>query len=191
LIPYCRAGKLTWRNGELSEKIIETLFAIAADGYAKLNGVNVFRSVEAILRSLAFDIETGILEATALKLALQRIYQLVSAEIVADVSGLRSLQTFPAYSLGFECSLPMLVQAVAMKAKVDSDRKWHSPFSICLKSQKSSAIITATCLAWTSKGLCFENGSLIHSTQFCECYFTRLRTRSRAEGRSSKLSLTT
>jgi len=115
--------------GGLRDQVIETLFAIAVDGYIKSSGVNVFRAVEAILHSLASDIEADILEESALTSVLQRILQLVPAEIRADAAGQRSLQVFPAYNLGFEASIPMLIQAVAMKAKPDTDRRWHDPFS--------------------------------------------------------------
>lgn len=115
--------------GGLTDKATETLFAIAVDGYIKSNGVNVFRAVEAILHSLASDIESDILEEGTLKSVLQRLLQLIPAEIGADATGQRSLQVFPAYDLGFEASIPMLIQAVAMKAKLDPDRRWHDPFS--------------------------------------------------------------
>ncbi|MFQ3453569.1 hypothetical protein PMN64_09660 [Bradyrhizobium sp. UFLA01-814] len=124
-----RNRRLDTDTGGLSEKVNETLFAIAVDGYVKSNGLNVFRSVEAILRSLALDIESENLDTTTLESILQRLLQLVPAEIAADASGQRSLQTFPAYNLGFEASIPMLVQMVAMKAKLDPDRKWEDPFS--------------------------------------------------------------
>ncbi|MDF0583113.1 hypothetical protein [Bradyrhizobium yuanmingense] len=116
-------------TGSLTDRAIETLFAIAVDGYIKSSGVNVFRAVEAILRSLASDIELDVLEERQLKSVLQRILQLLPAEIAADATGSRSLQVFPAYDLGFEACIPMLIQAVARKAEFDPERAWNDPYS--------------------------------------------------------------
>lgn len=46
-----------------------------------------------------------------------------------DLANKRRLMTFPPYSLGFEHSIPMLLQKVAAKVHVDKDRSWINPFS--------------------------------------------------------------
>jgi hypothetical protein len=106
----------------------ETLFAIAIDGYAKSNSIFVFRSVGAMLTAIQFEIETDLFDEASLRSTLGRILQMVPAEIVADHAGSRALQTFPAYHLGFDASIPFLLQSVAGKARVDSERPWLDPF---------------------------------------------------------------
>jgi hypothetical protein len=106
----------------------ETLFAIAANGYAKSNTIFVFRSVGAMLTALQFEIENDLFDEASLRSVLERILQMVPHEIAADKTGGRLLQTFPAYDLGFEASIPFLLQSVAGKAHVDSERPWLDPF---------------------------------------------------------------
>jgi hypothetical protein len=113
----------------VAETANETLFAIAADGFAKLNQTNVFHSIGAILRSIKFEIESNRFESNSLRSTLQRIAQIVPLEVVADSNGHRRLQTFPAYDLGFEASIPMLVQSVVQTVSVDRERPWSDPFS--------------------------------------------------------------
>jgi hypothetical protein len=60
---------------------------------------------------------------------LARVAQLLPYEIRMDVANKRRLMTFPPYSLGFEHSIPMLLQRVAAKIHVDKERSWIDPFS--------------------------------------------------------------
>jgi hypothetical protein len=53
---------------------------------------------------------------------------MVPFEIAADKAGTRVLQTFPPYDLGFEASIPFLLQSVAAKVRLDSERPWLDPF---------------------------------------------------------------
>jgi hypothetical protein len=111
------------------EEANETLFAIAADGYLKSNPVSVFRSVEAMLLSIKYEILRGDFEENSLRSTLRRILQMIPFEVSADAAGNRRLQTFPAYSLGFEACIPMLLQDVAGKVQVDSERPEIDPFN--------------------------------------------------------------
>jgi hypothetical protein len=111
------------------EQVNETLFAVAVDGIAKSNQINVFRSIGAMLRSVKFEIESDSFDADSLKSTLLRIFQIVPFEVVADSNGNRRLQTFPAYDLGFEASIPMLLQTIAQHVSVDKERPWSDPFS--------------------------------------------------------------
>jgi hypothetical protein len=113
----------------VAETANETLFAIAADGMAKSNQTNVFRSIGAMLRSIKFEIENDRFDSDSLRSTLQRIVQIVPFEVMADSNGNRRLQTFPAYDLGFEASMPMLLQSVAQNISVDRERPWSDPFS--------------------------------------------------------------
>jgi hypothetical protein len=113
----------------MAAQVNETLFAIAVDGYAKSNSISVFRSVGAMLTAIKFEIEKDdLFDETSLRSALGRILQMIPLEIAADKAGSRVLQTFPAYDLGFEASIPFLLQSVAGKARVDSERPWLDPF---------------------------------------------------------------
>jgi len=110
------------------EQVNETLFAIALDGMAKSNQTNVFRSIGAMLRSIQFEIANDRFDADSLKSTLLRITQIIPYEVMADSNGNRRLQTFPAYDLGFEASIPMLLQNMAQKVFVDKERPWSDPF---------------------------------------------------------------
>jgi hypothetical protein len=106
----------------------ETLFAIAIDGYTKSNSILVFKSVRAMLAAIHFEIEKEFFSDDSLRSVLGRILLMIPAEIVADKAGTRRLQTFPAYDLGFQASIPFLLQTVATKVRVDSERPWIDPF---------------------------------------------------------------
>jgi hypothetical protein len=113
----------------LTEQANDCLFAIAADGYRKAGQVTVFRAVEVMLHSLKFEIDKDNFDAESLRSTLGRITQIIPLEVLADASGSRVTQTFPAYNLGFEASIPMLVQSVAQNVRVDPERPWNDPFS--------------------------------------------------------------
>jgi hypothetical protein len=113
----------------VAEQINETLFAVAIDGMAKSNQTNVFRSISAMLRSIKFEIEHDGFDADSLRSTLRRIVQIIPFEVMADSTGNRRLQTFPAYDLGFEASIPMLLQGVVQNVSVDKDREWSDPYS--------------------------------------------------------------
>jgi hypothetical protein len=55
---------------------------------------------------------------------------------MANSNGHRRLQTFPAYDLGFEASIPMLLQSVAQTISVDRERPWSDPFSDLSKAME-------------------------------------------------------
>jgi hypothetical protein len=83
-----------------------------------------------MLRSIKFEIENMTdFDVDSLKSILRRIIYIIPFEVMADSSGNRRLQTFPAYDLGFEASIPMLLQSVAQNISVDSERPWSDPFS--------------------------------------------------------------
>lgn len=113
---------------EATTEANEALSDIALDGYAQSNQLSVFRSFEAMLRSIHHEIKTGIFEANSLKSTLNQIAEVIPLEILADAAGKRRLQVFPAYSLAFEASIPMLVQTIATNVKFDPERSWHDPF---------------------------------------------------------------
>lgn len=111
----------------MAETVNETLFEIAANGYGTKSDIAVFRSVEAMLQSAQFEIAQEF-DADTLKSTLRRILPLVPMEVMADSAGLRHLQVFPPYNPGFEASIPMLLQNVAHKVRVNKDRPWLDPF---------------------------------------------------------------
>lgn len=107
----------------------EALFDIAVDGYGKSDQISVFRSFEAILFAVRFEIENDLFEVGSLKSTLDQISELIPSEILADAAGKRRLHVFPAYALGFEASIPALVESIAAKIKVDPERPWNDPFA--------------------------------------------------------------
>jgi hypothetical protein len=113
----------------VAETVNDTLFEIAASSYATKNRLAIFRSVEAMLHSAQFEIAREDFDADSLKSTLRRILPLVPIEVIADSAGLRHLQVFPPYDPGFEASIPMLLQNIAHKVRIDTDRPWFDPFA--------------------------------------------------------------
>jgi hypothetical protein len=89
----------------------------------------VFRSFEAILFAVRYEIENDLFEVGSLKSTLDQIFELIPFEILADAAGKRRLHVFPAYALGFEASIPALVESIAARIKVDPERPWNDPFA--------------------------------------------------------------
>ncbi|BAR53370.1 hypothetical protein NK6_181 [Bradyrhizobium diazoefficiens] len=118
------------RTNEMKTQVQEALFELAVASYRQSDSHIVpYRSVSGMLRCMAHQIESGEFSETDFKGMLAQVAQLLPHEIRMDLGNRRQLMTFPPYSLGFEHSIPMLLQSVAAKVHVDNDRSWVDPFS--------------------------------------------------------------
>ncbi|HEV7602155.1 MAG TPA: hypothetical protein VGO49_18100 [Bradyrhizobium sp.] len=109
-------------------KANETLFSIALAGYVKQGSLWTFKAVSAMLRSVNLEIQQNEFDEGSFRDVLASILQLAPFEIVADKAGKRRLETFPAYSLGFESSIPLLLELIAGKVRFDEEHEWIDPF---------------------------------------------------------------
>jgi len=109
---------------------IQSLCAIAAAGYLKPELVSVYPATQAMLFAARHAIAIrGYRQQPTLKTVLTNLALLAAFEIVADKAGKRIMQTFPAYSLGFEASIPALLEMIAHHVQpVDPARPWVNPF---------------------------------------------------------------
>ena len=109
---------------------IQSLCGIAAAGYFKPELVCAYPATEALLFAARHDIAIrGYQQQASLKTVLTNLALLVAWEIQADMAGKRIMQTFPAYSLGFEANIPSLLEVVARRVQpVDPTRAWVNPF---------------------------------------------------------------
>jgi hypothetical protein len=112
----------------IAETVNNSLFEIASDGEVKRNGAAVFRSVEAMLQSVKFEIARETFDYDSFASTLHQLFRLFPMEVIADSAGLRHLQVFPPYHLGFHASIPMLLQDIAQKVQLDPERPWLDPF---------------------------------------------------------------
>jgi hypothetical protein len=117
-------------TNEMESQVRESLFELAAASYRQSDSHIVpYRSVSGILKCMAHEIESGQFSETDFKEMLAQIAQLLPYEIRMDLASKRRLMTFPPYSLGFEHSIPILLQRIAAKVNVDKERSWIDPFS--------------------------------------------------------------
>ena len=113
----------------MATKANESLFSVAVAGYTKQDSPWVFRAVSAMLRATSREIQLNDFSSeSSLKKLLGSCYNLMPLEIIMDAAGKRRLQIFPAYDLGFEASIPILLEQVAAQVRVDKERPWIDPF---------------------------------------------------------------
>ncbi|UFW90468.1 hypothetical protein BjapCC829_18800 [Bradyrhizobium barranii] len=124
-------------TNEMKAQVQEALFELAVASYRQSDSHIVpYRSVSGLLRCMAHEIEGGDFSEIDFKDMLAQVAQLLPYEIRMDLGNRRQLMTFPPYSLGFEHSIPMLLQSVAAKVHVDNDRPWADPFSDFLEASE-------------------------------------------------------
>lgn len=77
------------------------------------------------------DLQVNGLQSTAvLKKVMRDFEQYMSLEVVAEKTGQRTLQVFPAFSMGFQANLSTLLAESAKRVQpVDPERPWVDPFS--------------------------------------------------------------
>jgi hypothetical protein len=108
---------------------LDTLFTILVASYAKPDSVWAFPAMKAILIGARHDIQIrGYKHLPELEKVLQNALAVAAAEVQMEKAGMRRLQTFPPYDLGFEANIAMLLDIVADQVKVDPERDWANPF---------------------------------------------------------------
>lgn len=115
--------------GEVNSQIIETLFAVTLNGYARKNQVQIYLAVKTMLLASWADIKHNRFDANKFRSLLSHFVGIMPFEVDAYLKGERPIQCFPAYDLGFDASIPMFVQAVAENVKSDPERTWIDPFN--------------------------------------------------------------
>jgi hypothetical protein len=113
------------------EKALDVLFDIAVTSYPRQAMVSCFKSVEMMLLAAQHDIRVRGYRGlrSLLNSVLPNIILLMPLEALADKAGQRRMQTFPAYSLGFEANIPTLLTEIAKQVKpVEDDQSWIDPF---------------------------------------------------------------
>ena len=122
------------------EQALGVLFSIAVASYPRQAMVSCFKSVEMMMLAALHDIrvrgyrDTGSLLSTV----LPNIAALLPFEAVMDKRGQRRMQTFPAYSLGFEANISTLLAEVLRQVKPMEDRKFRvSPFHEFTEASKA------------------------------------------------------
>jgi hypothetical protein len=116
-------------TADLEAQSLESLLTLALTSYIKPDYVWGFPAVKAMLLAARHDIELhGYHDHPTLKTVLESVRSLAPLEIAMEKAGERRLQTFPSYDLGFEASVPALLEMVAHQVTVDSERPWVNPF---------------------------------------------------------------
>lgn len=115
---------------EAESAALDCLFNIATTSYPRQATVPCFHAVEMMLHAARLELQVrGFMPASILGTVLRKLTFLVPLEAMMDTAGQRTLQTFPAYSLGFESNIPALLTEVANSVEpVDPDRPWIDPF---------------------------------------------------------------
>jgi hypothetical protein len=123
-------------TAELEEQSLGSLLGLAEASYITPNAVWGFPAVKAMLLAARHDIELHGYDKyqTTLKKVLDDARLLAPMEVAMEKAGKRMLQTFPPYDLGFEASLPILLEMVAQQVRVDAERPWSNPFDDFLEA---------------------------------------------------------
>jgi hypothetical protein len=118
---------------DLEAQSLESLLKLVHASYIVPDAVWGFPSVKAILLAARHEIESGGYYEHP-KTALKYARSLAPVEIAMEKAGKRLLQTFPPYDLGFEASVPLLLELVAGQVKVDAEQPWSNPFADFLEA---------------------------------------------------------
>lgn len=116
------------RTSSADSHALDELFYIAREGYKRADTLINFPAVSAILRTLQHQADIDGYSEGQNRSVMQHLVSFIPAEVSYDAAGLRKLETFPAYSLGFDASLFSLASAVAGRIKFDPDRPEANPF---------------------------------------------------------------
>jgi len=120
-------------TSDLEVQSLESLLKLAQASYIVPDAVWGFPAVKAILLAARHEIESdGYYDRS--KTALSYACALAPMEIAMEKAGKRLLQTFPPYDLGFEASVPLLLELVARQVKVDAEQSRRNPFDDFLEA---------------------------------------------------------
>lgn len=132
-----RAILLNQKSGvntdDLESQSLESLLNIALASYAASGAVWGFPAVRAILQAARHDIGINGYR-DKLKTVLEYMHFLAPLEVAMEKAGKRTIQTFPAYAIGFEVNIPHLLEMIAHQVKVDAERPWIDPFDDFLEA---------------------------------------------------------
>jgi hypothetical protein len=120
-------------TGDLEAQSLESLLNIAFASYAASDAVWVFPAVRAILLAARHDIEINGYR-DKLETVLEYMRSLTPLEVAMEKAGRRTVQTFPAYAIGFNANIPHLLEMIAHQVKVDAERPWIDPFDDFLEA---------------------------------------------------------
>jgi hypothetical protein len=117
-------------TAELEAQSLESLLTMARASYITPDAVWGFPAVKTMLLAARHDIELHCYDKyrTTLKTVLDYARSLGPLEVAMEKAGKRMLQTFPPYDLGFEASVPVLLEMIAHRVTVDAERPWSNPF---------------------------------------------------------------
>jgi hypothetical protein len=117
-------------TAELEAKSLQSLLTLAQASYIMPDAVWGFPAVKSMLLAARHDIELHRYDKyrTTLKTVLDYARALAPMEVAMEKAGKRVLQTFPPYDLGFQASVPTLLEMVAHQVRVDAERPWSNPF---------------------------------------------------------------
>jgi hypothetical protein len=109
-------------TSEMESVAVDCLFKIASGGYKRDDTLLCYPAVEALLKSALKQIDTAeYIKSSPLQDLLSRIARLVPAEILYDVAGSRKLEAFPAYNLGFEASVPRILEVSSSLERIAAE----------------------------------------------------------------------
>jgi hypothetical protein len=121
-------------TSDLEAQSLESLATFVTASYLTPDGVWGFEAMRAMLLAARHDIELhGYRDAGTLRTVLDYARSFTPLEVAMDKARKRRLQVFPPYYLGFECSVPALLEVVARKVRVDTERPIN-PFHEFLKA---------------------------------------------------------
>lgn len=116
---------------EMQATAMDSLSGILLNSYVRKKNVSGAEAAKMMLLAAQKDLQANGFPPTAILRKIMREFeQYMSLEVLADKSGQRTLQVFPAYNVGFEANLPaLLAESAALVRPVDPERPWVDPFS--------------------------------------------------------------
>ncbi len=116
---------------EMQATAMDCLSGILLNSYVRKKNVSGSEAAQMMLIAAQKDLQVHGLQPTAvLKKVMRDFEQYMPLEVVADKTGQRTLQVFPAYSMGFQANLPTLLAESGKRVQpVDPERPWVDPFS--------------------------------------------------------------
>jgi hypothetical protein len=117
-------------SAEVEAQAIDTLSRISLDAYKSQHPLVGFAAVELMLRAARHEISIrGFDQPSILSSVLPKLAAVIPLEVQMELAKRRIMQTFPAYSLGFDSNLPAQLREAERKVVVDPDRRWVNPFN--------------------------------------------------------------
>ncbi|MGM4893613.1 hypothetical protein [Tardiphaga sp. 839_C3_N1_4] len=123
----------------MEQQAFEVLSKIAVGGYSQATHIITYPAVEALFRAVELNVRCQEYEGGGLlEEALAAALAFVPFEVSADSTRRRSLQIFPVHNLGFEASLPLLLEIVAGKVEESEKSSWRNPYDEFLHASEDA-----------------------------------------------------